>query len=418
MRAPITTEATGVTGKKGFSSSVCSVVVLFGLLLAPSLGAQQKRLALDDIYDPARRVNFGGTAAPEVTWVDGGQFVWTHGARRGDWVKVDAASGAETPLFDAARMEAALAKLPGIDANEARRAARSRPVAFNAPHTAAVVRLSDDLVAYLFDRDLALRLTSSPGDEEQVSFSPDGRTVAFVRGNNLFVCDVETGRETALTSDGSQKILNGRMDWVYEEELYGRGVTRAYWWSPDSSALAFLRIDDTPVPSYPVVDHIPYEQNVEQWAYPKAGDPNPVVKLGISRISGGLGANAVTWVDTSKYSPANQLIVRVGWSPDSRGVVYAVQNRTQTWLDLNRADAASGKPDTILHESSKHWISGDDVEPPTWLKDGSFLWISDRSGWRHLYHYKADGTLIRPITNGKWEMRTLHGVDDGGWVYF
>jgi dipeptidyl-peptidase-4 len=197
----------------GRSVTLFPAVVFAGLLLAlaPSLAAQQKRLTLDDIYDPARRVNFGGTAAPEVRWVDGVHFVWTYGARRGDWVKVDAASGAETPLFDAAKMETALTKLPGIDANEARRAARSRPIAFNAPHTAAVLRLSDDLVAYLFDRDRALRLLRRRA-EDQVSFSPDGRTVAFVRGNNLFVCDVETGRETALTADGSPKILNGRMD--------------------------------------------------------------------------------------------------------------------------------------------------------------------------------------------------------------
>ncbi len=142
-----------------------------------------------------------------------------------------------------------------------------------------------------------MRLTNTPGPEEEVSFSPDGKVVAFVRGNNLYVSDFATGHETALTLDGAAKILNGRLDWVYEEEIYGRGNTRAYWWSPDSSALAFLRIDDTPVPSYPVVDHIPYEQHVEQWDYPKAGDPNPIVRLGVARVTGG----SPTWVDTSRY---------------------------------------------------------------------------------------------------------------------
>jgi dipeptidyl-peptidase-4 len=382
-------------------------------LLAGPLVAQQKHLSLDDIYDPSRRVNFSGTPPAEVSWIDGSHFAWTHGARNGELVKVDAASGGETPLFDAGKMEAALAKL-GVDAAEARRVSRARPLAFDAAYTASVVRLSDDLFTYSFERDRAIRLTASGGTEDQVSFSPDGSAVAFVRGNNLFVCDVETGRETAITSDGSQKVLNGRMDWVYEEELYGRGVTRAYWWSPDSTALAFLRIDDTPVPTYPVVDQIPYEQHVEQWDYPKAGDPNPVVTLGVWRR----GGSAIAWVDTAKYPDADRLIVRVGWLPDSRRVVYAVQNRTQTSLDLNRADAATGKPDTLLHESSRHWIGGDDVEPPVWLPDGSFLWISDRSGWRHLYHYKADGSLIRQVTTGKWEMRTLHGADDSGWIYF
>jgi len=393
-----------------------AAAILLVWTLAVPIVAQQKRLSLDDIYDPGRRVSFSGVPAPEITWIDGGHFASASGPRgTGDWLKVDAASGAATPLFDAAKMEAALAKLTGVNAGEAGRAVRSRSLTFNQAHTAAVVQLADDLYGYSFSDERAVRLTDAPGSEEQTSFSPDGKTVAFVRGNNLYVSDFVTGHETALTQDGAARILNGRLDWVYEEELYGRGNTRGYWWSPDSRALAFLRIDDTPVPSYPVVDHIPYEQTVEQWDYPKAGDPNPVVTLGVSRVAGG----SPTWMDTSKYPAADRLIVRVAWAPDSRRVVYAVQNRTQTWLELDAADASSGTPATLLRETSPHWISGDDVEPPTWLNDGSFLWISDRSGWRHLYHYKGDGTLIKQVTSGKWEMRTLHGVDEPqGMVYF
>ena len=223
-------------------------------------------------------------------------------------------------------MEAALVKLPGVSGDEARRVSRSRPLTFNAAYTAAVLRIADDLYGYSFQDGRAVRLTNAPGAEELVSFSPDSKLVAFVRGNNLYVSEVATGRETPLTSDGAAKILNGRLDWVYEEEIYGRGENRAYWWSPDSTRLAFLRIDDTPVPTYTVVDHIPYEQNVEQWDYPKAGDPNPIVKLGIARVAGG----PASWIDTAKYPPADLLLVRVGWTPDGRKVVYAAQNRTQT----------------------------------------------------------------------------------------
>lgn len=387
--------------------------LLIGLALTASPNAQQKRLTLDDIYDPIQRVNFSGAPAPDITWLDDARYVLARSG--GAFVSVDAASGAEASLFDPAKMEAALAALAGVGADEARRAARSRSLTFNRPHTAAVVQIADDLYGYTFESGRVVRLTNAAGSEEHASFSPDGAVVAFVRGNNLYVSDAATGRETALTNDGAAKILNGRLDWVYEEEIYGRGKPRGYWWSPDSSAIAFLRIDDTPVPTYPVVDHIPYEQTVEQWDYPKAGGPNPLARLGVARVSGG----ALTWVDLSKYPATDHLIVRVAWSPDSRRLVYAVQNRTQTWLDLNSADAATGTPRTILHETSKYWIGGDDVDPPTWLKDGSFLWTSDRSGFRHLYHYKADGTLIRPVTTGRWEMRTLHGVDEsGGWLYF
>jgi dipeptidyl-peptidase-4 len=392
-----------------------AVAGLLLLTLTIPIGAQQKRLSLDDIYDPGRRVSFSGVPAPDIAWIDGTHFALARGRDAGGWIRVDAASNSETALFDAAKMEAALAGLPGVDVADARSVARSKTLIFNKTHTAAIARLADDLYGYSFDDGRAIRLTNTPGPEEQASFSPDGKTVAFVRGHNLYVCDFATGHEAALTQDGTAKILNGRLDWVYEEEIYGRGNDRGYWWSPDSTALAFLRIDDTPVPSYPVVDHIPYEQRVEQWDYPKAGDPNPVVRLGVARISGG----APVWADTAKYPAADTLIVRVAWSPDSRQIVYAVQNRTQTWLDLNDADATTGTSRTLLRETSKYWISAEDVEPPTWLSDGSFLWISDRSGWRHLYHYQADGTLIQQVTNGKWELRTLHGVDQArGWVYF
>ena len=133
-------------------------------------------------------------------------------------------------------------------------------------------------------------------------------------------------RERALTRDGSAKILNGRLDWVYQEELYGRGNFSAYWWSPDSTTLAFLRFDENPVPEFTVVDHIPYYQNVEVTPYPKAGAPNPIVKLGVVSAAGG----DIRWVDTFKYQPEDFLISRVDWTPDSKKVVFQAQNREQT----------------------------------------------------------------------------------------
>jgi dipeptidyl-peptidase 4 len=377
--------------------------------------AQQKALSLDDIYDPGQRINFSGAPAPDIAWIDGSHYAWGRAASAGvDWMKIDAATGSESPLFDTTRMAAALAGLPGVGNEEARRLSRARGLTFNAAYTRALLRIADDLYVYSFDAGRAVRLTSVPGAEEDASFSPDGRLVAFVRANNLYVADVARGRETALTADGSVKVLNGRLDWIYEEEIYGRGQNRGYWWSPDSTRIAFLRIDDTPVPAYTVVDHIPYEQNVEHWDYPKAGDPNPIVKLGVAPVGGG----PASWVDTSKYLEADRLIVRVGWTPDSQRVVYEVQNRTQTWLDLDAADVSSGAVQTVVRETSKFWIDSEDTRVPVWLKDGSFLWQSDRSGWRHLYHYQRDGTLIKQVTTGKWELRTLYGVDEvGGWVY-
>ena len=330
-------------------------------------------------------------------------------------MNVSAATGVAEPLFDSAKAEAALAALPGVGVDEARRQIHSRDLIFNGEHSAAILTIADDLYALSFPDSRAIRLTSSPGEEQEPTFSPDGSKVAFVRNHNLFVVDVRAGRETALTSDGAAKFLYGQMDWVYEEEIYGRGTKRGYWWSPDSSRVAFLRIDDTPVSTYVTLDDINYDPKVETWQYPRAGDPNPSVKLGVARAAGG----TTDWIDLSKYGP-EYLVVRVDWAPTG-ALVYEVENRTQSWLDLNAASLASSPISikTLLRETSSYWINSEDTTLPTWLKDGSFLWLSGRSGWSHAYHYAADGTLLKPVTTGRWELRTLHGVDDTNtWMYF
>ena len=385
------------------------VVLLTSAQLAT---AQQRLLTIDDIYDPSTRVNFSGNTTAELSWIDG-----THYAQFGSgggWTSVDAVSGSERPLFDAAKMEAALSRI-GVSASEARRMSRARSLSFNRAYSAALLTIDSDLYVYVFDSDSAFRLTTAAGAEDLATFSPNGTTVAFVRNNDLYVVDTEGRRETRLTSDGAPKILNGILDWVYEEEIYGRGDKRAYWWSPDSSQIAFLRLDDGPVPPYVTVDDIPYDQKVEHWDWPKAGDPNPIVTLGVVRAAGG----PVTWVNTDKYPAPDRLIVGVGWTPDSHKVVYHIQNRIQTWLELNTADVNGATPQLLLKETSKAFIDPGDYQPPAWLKDGTFLWLSDTSGWKHLFHYKADGTLIKQVTSGKWELRTLHGIDEtGGWIYF
>lgn len=372
---------------------------------------QQKALTLDDIYSPDEKVNFSGTPPPAYTWIDGERYVWPRpqsDSQRVDWTLVNAATGVESPLFDAAKAEASLAAIPGVASSEAANAVRSRRVVFNDAGTAALLTLQNELFVLTFDDARVRKITSSGGNKEEATLSPDASSAAFVRDNNLFLVDVAAGRETAVTRDGSQKILNGRMDWVYEEEIYGRGTTRAYWWSPDSSRVAFLRIDDTPVSTYVTLDDISYDPKVETWSYPRAGDPNPKAALGVARASGG----EVEWVDLSKYVPEDMLVVRVGWTPANQ-LVYEVENRIQSWLDLN----VGGK--TIFRETSRYWINSEDQTMPTWLRDGSFVWLSARSGFTHAYHYRADGSLVRPLTSGKWEVRGVYGVDDrAGWLYF
>lgn len=384
-------------------------VALLACGLAVSAVAQQKQLTIDDIYDPVKRVNFTGSV-PNIRWLkDGKHYLLSNDPTKKTvprLQRVNAATGETAPFLDGAKMEAAFAALGGITAQDAKQLAGRGSYQFNANETAVLINFANDLFFYQLGSDKAVRVTNGAEEEVGETFSPDGRMIGFVRGGNMYVFDLATERERRLTTDGGSKILNGRLDWVYQEELYGRGNFEAYWWSPDSTMLAYLRLDENPVHEFTVVDHIPYRQTVEVTPYPKAGDPNPTVQLGVINASGG----ATRWVDTFKYHPSDFLIVRVSWTPDSKKVVYQAQNREQNYLDLNFADAKDGKSNTAFRETTKAWVEV--IDNPHWLKDGSFLWESERNGWRHLYHYGADGKLIRQVTDGKWEVRGFEGLDE------
>ena len=381
---------------------------------APGVLAQNKQLTVEDIFDPVKKVNFSGTT-PTVRWLKDGKHYLLTSATKGDTAriqKVDAATGEAVPFFDVAKMQAALTALGGVTEADAKQLANRSTYQMSNDERAVLINWNNDLFYYQLGSDKAVRVTNNPEEEVGETFSPDDRMLGFVRNNNIYIYDLAAQRERRLTTDGSPKILNGRLDWVYQEELYGRGNFEAYWWSPDSTKLAYLRLDERPVPEFTVVDHIPYDQGLEVTPYPKAGDPNPVVQLGIVNAAGG----ATRWVDTYKYQPSDFLIVRVTWTPDGSKVVYQAQNREQTFLDLNFA-GDDGKSTTILHEPSKTWVGINDN--PNFLKDGSFLWQSERSGWNHFYHYSPDGKLLGQVTDGRWEVSSFDGLDEAnGLLYF
>jgi len=396
------------------------------LLIATTAAAQQaqttppkpapRELTIESIFDPKQRVAFSGAPQRGFVWLDDKTFTWPRTNEKDEVIEqavLDTQTGKIRTLFDAAKLQAAAMKIAGVTAEQAKRMTQQRNWNFSPNKRSVVLTVGDDLYLYTFDADSLTRLTSTPGEEEEASFSPDGRSVAFVRNHNLYVVDLATQRERQLTTDGNDNTYNGILDWVYQEEVYGRGNFRAYWWSPDSSTLAYMQLDERPVRRFAVVDHIPTMQHVEEELYPKAGYPNPIAHLYTVTASGGTPRE----VDTERYTGGDFLIVSAGWTPDSSNVVYQIQDREQTWLDLDTAPVRGGSPKTLFRETTRAW-----VEPsgnPVWLKDGSFLWLSERSGFKHLYHYGADGTLERQITNGPWEVRTLHGIDPSNeWIYF
>ncbi|HVK06352.1 MAG TPA: S9 family peptidase, partial [Armatimonadaceae bacterium] len=284
--------------------------------------------------------------------------------------------------------------------------------------TKALLRHANDLWLYDFARGHAARLTDTPGEAElDATLAPTGDRAAFVRENDLFAARAsEDGKAlppARLTTDGSARLLNGRLDWVYEEEVYGRGNTTGYAWSPDGKNIAFLQLDETPVRPVALLDARTGRPGSKVQLYPRAGTPNPVARLAV--VSSG-GGSPPRFVDLSAYPEADRLLVRFTFSPDSRRVLFQVQNRAQTFLHLIAADPETGKVTRLVEEKTPAWV--DVLGQPRFLSDGSFLWASERSGMRHLYRYKADGTPLGPVTKGEWEVRDFYGVDEtGGWVY-
>ena len=350
-------------------------------------------------------------------WLDGRTFVIQEerpvdGAEKARvWLKVDADRGEETPLFSADAMTDALAALPGVDREQARSWSRRSSYVFSDAMDAVLWNDRGDLFHYRFG-GAARRLTRDPHEEVGETLSPDGTMAAYLRDANLHVVGTDGSPPRALTSEGGGDTLLGRLDWVYQEELYGRGNWQGYWWSPDSKRIAFLALDESPVPAYTIVDHRETRPDVEVWRYPKAGDPNPRVRVGVVDAAGG----DVRWVDLSAYEREEFLVVRVGWTPDSKEVVVQVQNRVQTWLDVVFADAATGDTRRLFRDETGVWVEPTDA--PFFTDDGRFVWLSERSGFRHLYLYDRDGGLVTPITGGRWEVDVVHGIDAEGTVWF
>jgi len=368
-----------------------------------------RRITYNDMFGTGKRPRLGGSTISMRGWLDDGEHYLQ--VRNGQLYKVQAATGRSQIFYDKTPMTEALAKLPGIDKKQARKLTAGIRFHTDEARTAALFTHDKDLYYARFDGSLAVRLTHTPKREELATFSPDGRWIAFVRENNLYVVDVETQTERALTTDGTDIVYNGKADWVYYEEIFSRNH-QAYWWSPDSTHIAFMQYDDTPVNKFVIVDNDPIDQRIENTHFPQAGDPNPHIKLGIVNVTG----SKPKWADLSNQDADAIVISGVGWMPDSQNAYFYLQDRAQTWLDFMTVSRDGGKANRLFHDKTQAWIES--PGSPYFLKDGSFIITSERSGWKHLYHYDTNGELVKQITSGPWEVRRVNLVDeDNGWVY-
>lgn len=380
---------------------------LVGLLgVSAPLAAQgvsaPSRLSVEWIFGPEGRAV---AAVPSVAWLENGVALLLDPRRppvERTLERLDPATGRREPVVDRAR---ALASLKAAAGEAPVPDALTWPVQFDAVGKAALYVFDGDL--YLLDLSSSSfsRLTRTGAEEKAASFSPDGSRVAFVRDNDLYVCSASGAGEQRVTSDGSASLLNGTLSWVYWEEVFGRRDI-GYWWSPDSAALAYLQTDEAPVDISYFVDFAPAVPRVIQQRYPRAGRPNPRVRVGVAEVPAGKPART-TWVRLEDASV--EYITRVKWLPDARRVSVQTLTRDQRELGLYLAERATGAATRILTERDPGWVNiSDDLY---FFNDGEhFLWASERSGFMHLYRYRLDGTLVNQVTRGDWAVASAGGL--------
>jgi dipeptidyl-peptidase-4 len=392
----------------------------------------QKELTIEDIFKPGGIL---GRGPENVKWSPDGtkvSFVQRDDSgEHGELYYVDVATGKSAVLVASGKL-AALAPPTSAIKDERKKEAATR-------YSIAAYHWSPDSKKLLFDSmgqlwlynldtGTAVQLTSSNDESADPKFSPDGDRVSYIRKHNLYVRPVAGGNERQLTKDGEDNLLNGEVDWVYEEELYSRSN---YFWSPESKQIVFLQMNEKDVPTYPITDWIPTHSTVDQEKYPQPGDPNPDVRLAVVNSGGG----KIKWITAGGGSTGslplgndpNVLVPRFGWVRS--GVLWAMAlNRVQNSLDLYFIDVNSGKSQVMMSESSDAWI---DMHPEVDFKllnsgDG-YLWTSWRDGHNHiyLYHFDKQNPLKGPawleaqLTHGDWEVESVDGVDEQqGLVYF
>lgn len=250
--------------------------------------------------------------------------------------------------------------------------------------------------------------TAAPATLMFAKFSPDGRHVAYVQKNNLHVQSLADMKITALTADGSTTLLHGASDWVNEEELDLRDGFR---WSPDGTRLLFWQFDTQDVKRFTLVNHADGRYpRITTFPYPKAGEKNSATRLGVVSAAGG----GITWLAVPG-DPREHYLPHAEWTPDGKAVLLKQFNRLQNTLHVMRADPATGATQLVFTETDKAWV--DNKNSIRWIGD-DFLWLSERSGWRHAYRVTLAGE-VTPITQGEFDVIDVKQVDaKGGWLYY
>ena len=363
----------------------CIVLVSFTTCCFTSF-AQKKELT-DDQYFKNNFKGITNSLPTVVKWIDDSHFILR---RDGKNVEIDCKTGIEKEYVE-----------PPINKG-------------NVASTPTIITKGNDI--YLTKNTEDVRLTNDEDKEINATVSPDGNYVAYTKKNDLYTVNLTTLKENRITKDGSETILNGYASWVYMEEILGRRSRyRSFWWSPDSKRIAFFRSDDTQVPVFTITDAPGLHGVVETQRYPKVGDPNPEIKIGIVEPEG----NKILWADFNEKD--DQYFGMPYWKPDGSSLLVQWMNRLQDHLIIYEVNNFTGTKTEFYNERQKSWIDLDDQGSRIqFLKENlGFILTSDVTGWNHLYFYDMKGKLVNAITQGQFTVSGLTYVDEKkGLIYF
>ncbi len=378
--------------------------IIIGLVC--TLPAQS--LTLEDIF-PDRKYYQEKVAV--VDWLATEGAVALRRMRAADTVIVihDLATGEEIPLWDRELLGASgiqrVYPMKDVDFSPDRR------YVIIPANGRLVWRRSTEANYYLYDREgeTIQPLTKAQQPQSNVKFSPDSRKVAYVMDHDLYVLNLDRDKTRRLTTDGSPGIINGQADWLYEEEF---SLTRAFEWSPDSKSILFLQFDQRHLRVYPLVDELAHYPQITAVRYPKVGERNSYLRLGLVAVRKG----KPRWFD---LGPEQDIYVpRIFWTGRPQEAAFYRLDRRQQNLELVLLDLRMGSTRTAARQSDPAWV--DVPGKPKFLPGGGgFIWTSEESGFRHIYRHSLDGGQPQPLTSGEWEVTEIIEVDrDRGEVYF
>lgn len=375
-------------------------------------------LSLEALFHPDQKYDFDGTL-PATHWVGQSSPKLLIKSQK-TWHEVDLNSGAQTPWPVVNQLAAQLGKLEGLKEDQARSAAVGAVSKLTKESDTVLVRI-DKSLAVVSARSPARWLTRDASAWRNATLDPTARRVAYTRDGDLFVVDAKTDRSLQLTNDGKDTILDGVLDWTYQEEIFGRGNYRGFWFSPDGQWLAMLRIDISAIEPYVLSSASSQRGRGVTRRYPKAGDPIP---------HAGLYVWDLREFDSGKLPPAKliatstpqdeRIITGVWWNPHQSALLFTVSDRLQTWREL-RAIAAPFLTGTrqesslLIREESPSWV--EPPQSPGWLSRGGFLWRSDLpTGRTRLFDVSADGQVVTPVTPEDFDVRDFVVRKDGAFV--